>query len=56
MKSITIIIFAIIMVIILIDIIPIMKTWASRIHIGRYDNKDIWKNVIAKESIIPVIT
>ena len=48
MKSITIIIFAII---ILIDIIPIMKTWASRIHIGRYDNKDIWKNVIAKESI-----
>ena len=51
MKSITIIIFAIIMVIILIDIIPIMKTWASRIHIGRYDNKDIWKNVIAKESI-----
>ena len=51
MKSITIIIFAIIMVIILIDIIPIMKTWASRIHIGRYENKDIWKNVIAKESI-----
>jgi len=51
MKSITIIIFAIIMVIILIDIIPIMKTWASRIHIGRYENKDIWKNAIAEKSI-----
>ena len=46
-----IILIILIMVILLNDIIPIMKTWVSRIHIGRYDNKDIWKNAIAEKSI-----
>ena len=51
MKIAMIILIILIIVILLNDIIPIIKTWVSRIHIGRYDNKDIWKNVIAKESI-----
>ena len=46
-----IILIILIMVILLNDIIPIMKTWVSRIHIGRYDNKDIWKNAIAEKSV-----
>lgn len=33
-------------VILLIDIIPIFKDWFSRIHIGRYNNQDIWKENI----------
>ena len=51
MKIAMIILIILIMVILLNDIIPIMKTWVSRIHIGRYDNKDIWKNAIAEKSI-----
>ena len=46
-----IILIVLIVVILLNDIIPIMKTWVSRIHIGRYDNKDIWKNAIAGKSV-----
>lgn len=51
MKIAMIILIILIMVILLNDIIPIMKTWVSRIHIGRYDNKDIWKNAIEEKSI-----
>lgn len=50
MRITMIILIVLISVILLNDIIPIMKTWVSRIHIGRYDNKDIWKNAIAKKS------
>ena len=51
MKIAMIILIILIIVILLNDIIPIIKTWVSRIHIGRYDNKDIWKNAIAEKSI-----
>lgn len=29
------------LIIILIDVLSLMKTWISRIHIGRYENQDI---------------
>lgn len=45
------ILILLIVVVLLNDIIPITKTWISRIHIGRYDNKDIWKNAIAGKSV-----
>lgn len=51
MKIAMIILIILIIVILLNDIIPIMKTWVSRIHIGRYDNKDIWKTAIAEKSV-----
>lgn len=50
MKIAMIILIILIVVILLNDIIPIMKTWLSRIHIGRYDNKEIWKNAILEKS------
>ena len=50
MKIAMIILIILIVVILLNDIIPIMKTWLSRIHIGRYDNKEIWKNAIFEKS------
>ncbi len=37
--SILTILFALIL---LIDVIPIFNTWQSRIHIGRWNNRDIW--------------
>lgn len=51
MKIAMIILIILIIVILLNDIIPIIKTWVSRIHIGRYDNKDIWKTAIAEKSV-----
>lgn len=51
MKIAMIILIILIIVILLNDIIPIIKTWVSRIHIGRYDNKDIWKNAMAEKSV-----
>lgn len=50
MKIAMIILIILIIVILLNDIIPIIKTWVSRIHIGRYDNKDMWKNSLAQKS------
>ena len=50
MRITMIILILLIVVVLLNDIIPITKTWISRIHIGRYDNKDIWKNAIAEKS------
>ncbi|OAS17208.1 glycoside hydrolase family 88 protein [Paenibacillus oryzisoli] len=35
-------------IIISIDIIPLFKDWLSRIHIGRYDNQQIWNKSITK--------
>ena len=51
MKIAMIILIILIIVILLNDIIPIIKTWVSRIHIGRYDNKDIWKTAMAEKSV-----
>ena len=51
MKIAMIILIILIIVILLNDIIPIIKTWVSRIQIGRYDNKDIWKTAIAEKSV-----
>lgn len=51
MRITMIILILLIVVVLLNDIIPITKTWISRIHIGRYDNKDIWKNAIAGKSV-----
>ena len=50
MKIAMIILIILIIVILLNDIIPIIKTWVSRIHIGRYDNKDMSKNSLAQKS------
>ncbi|WP_195986762.1 glycoside hydrolase family 88 protein [Clostridium sp. D53t1_180928_C8] len=45
------IILGLIFIVLLIDIIPIIKTWISRIHIGRYNDKKAWKNVLTKRSL-----
>ena len=37
---------SLVVLIILIDIIPIFKDWVGRIHIGRYDDKEIWNQSI----------
>ncbi|WP_078428905.1 glycoside hydrolase family 88 protein [Alkalihalobacterium alkalinitrilicum] len=41
-QVIMVILLSIIIVLILIDVIPILKDWLSRIHIGRYEDKDKW--------------
>lgn len=41
----------IILVIVLIDIIPIIYTWISRIHIGRYNDEKVWREALIKKSI-----
>lgn len=33
-------------IMVLIDVIPILFTWLSRIHIGRYSNRDVWSTSI----------
>ena len=40
-----------ILVIVLIDIIPTIYTWISRIYIGRYDDKKQWENALINRSI-----
>lgn len=40
-----------ILVIVLIDIVPIIYTWIARIHIGRYNDKKQWENVLINRSI-----
>ncbi|MEW4264773.1 glycoside hydrolase family 88 protein [Priestia megaterium] len=40
-----------IVIVILIDIIPIFKDWLGRIHIGRYDNKNIWNKLITEKAV-----
>ena len=42
MKILVSIIISIILIILLIDIIPMMCNWISRVHIGRYDNEEVW--------------
>lgn len=36
----------VISIIVLIDILPLFKDWISRIHIGRYNDKNIWNQSI----------
>lgn len=45
------IVIVIILVIVLIDIIPIIYTWISRIHIGRYNDEKVWREALIKKSI-----
>lgn len=45
------IVIIIIFVIALIDIIPMMCTWISRIHIGRYNDEKLWREALIKKSI-----
>lgn len=37
--------------IVLIDIIPILSTWLSRIKIGRYTDSEIWNDSISKKGL-----
>lgn len=39
-------IFVLGLVIVLIDIIPQLKTWQSRIHIGHFQNKELWQEKV----------
>ena len=27
-----------------IDLVPLLKDWVLRIHMGRYDDKSLWNN------------
>lgn len=45
------IVIVIILVIVLIDIIPMMCAWISRIHIGRYNDEKVWREALIKKSI-----
>lgn len=36
----------IVITILLMDVVPIFMTWLSRIHIGRYDNKNTWSEKV----------
>ncbi len=38
------------LIIVLIDTIPEFNTWQSRIHIGRFENKEIWQHKVLKLS------
>ncbi|MFC5684427.1 glycoside hydrolase family 88 protein [Flavobacterium sp. MAHUQ-51] len=40
-----------ILVVFLMDWIPQFNTWQSRIHIGRYTSKEIWKDKLVKKSV-----
>lgn len=42
------VLLSMIAIIILIDIVPIGKDWLSRIHIGRYEDKQLWNQSITK--------
>lgn len=45
----SVILFFIILIVILIDLFPKITTWLSRLHIGRYEDKNIWSNTITKK-------
>lgn len=51
MKILVGIIIVIVLIIMLIDIIPIFYNWLSRIHIGRYNNEEVWKQALINRSI-----
>ncbi len=37
--------------VLLIDIVPLFKDWLGRIYIGRFTDKDIWKQAITKKAV-----
>ncbi|WP_253957831.1 glycoside hydrolase family 88 protein [Metabacillus halosaccharovorans] len=37
--------------IILIDVIPLMRDWVNRIHIGRYNDKQLWNQSIINKGV-----
>lgn len=43
------IVIFIILMIITIDVVPVIKDWVLRIHMGRYEDKSIWNNTITKK-------
>ncbi|PEJ58712.1 hypothetical protein CN692_09270 [Bacillus sp. AFS002410] len=51
LKIICLIFFIIITMVIFIDILPLFRDWLSRIHIGRFDDKKVWKKVITQKAI-----
>ena len=51
MKILIGIIITIILIVVLIDIIPIMCRWISRIHIGKYSDEKVWKQALISKSI-----
>ena len=46
-----ILLLGIIAIIVLIDIVPLFKDWVSRIHVGRYTDKEIWNKAISKQGV-----
>ncbi|MFC3884782.1 glycoside hydrolase family 88 protein [Bacillus songklensis] len=50
-QIISLVLLSVIAVIILIDIIPIFKDWVSRIHIGRYNDKNVWNQSITETGV-----
>ncbi|MEC0228019.1 glycoside hydrolase family 88 protein [Paenibacillus alba] len=43
-----IVLISIIAITVIIDIVPLFRDWLSRIHIGRYEDKQIWNKSITK--------
>ncbi|MFC0560075.1 glycoside hydrolase family 88 protein [Halalkalibacter alkalisediminis] len=50
-QLVAILLLGIIAIIVLIDIVPLFKDWVSRIHIGRYTDKEIWNKAISKQGV-----
>ncbi|NOU97337.1 hypothetical protein GC093_29515 [Paenibacillus sp. LMG 31456] len=48
MQLISPLLLSIVCVIILIDLVPLGKDWLSRIHIGRYQDKQVWNKSITR--------
>ncbi|MES9697324.1 MULTISPECIES: glycoside hydrolase family 88 protein [Bacillus] len=48
-QSLSYIMVFIILIVIMIDLVPIIKDWVLRIHIGRFENKFIWDKAITKK-------
>lgn len=51
LKALIIVLLLIITLIILVDVVPLINDWVKRIHIGRFDSKEIWKEHITKKGI-----
>ena len=47
----SIVLLAVIIIIALVDTIPMFKDWLSRIHMGRYENKQHWTQAITNVGI-----
>ena len=50
MNGLMVIILLIVVVVILIDTIPLLITWVSRIHIGNFNSKKQWEEAIIQKS------